>query len=326
MVEFLQWTLLSVLIGFVLDLLLGDPKWIYHPVRLIGKEITALERALRKHCNTPKGEFLCGMLLSITVMLTCFGVPALLLIGAYLLSPYAYVVVSALLCWTELATTSLRKESMAVVRPLRQGDLPLARQKVSYIVGRDTDRLDVDGVVRATVETVAENTSDGVVAPLFYMFLGGAALGMLYKGVNTMDSMLGYRNETYFYFGKFAARADDVFNFLPARLSALFMILASLLCGCSFSGAVRIFFRDRYKHKSPNSAFTESVCAGALKIRLGGNAYYGGKLTEKPFLGDDLRPVAISDVRKACNLMTVTALLALGVFSGIWLLILGGAM
>jgi adenosylcobinamide-phosphate synthase len=181
------------------------------------------------------------------------------------------------------------------------------------IVGRDTDALDEAGIVRATVETVAENTSDGVIAPLLYTFFGTPVLGMCYKAVNTMDSMLGYHNDEYENFGKFAARADDVANFIPSRLSAIFMSLAAGTVGCSMREAFRIWIRDRYKHKSPNSAQTESACAGALGVRLGGSSRYKGVLVEKPYIGDDTRPIVADDIRRAVRLMFETEIVCTAV-------------
>ena len=241
----------------------------------------------------------------------------LLLEGLRGLSPCLAWPVEVWFTYQLLAARALQKESMAVCPPLAAGDLAGAREAVSRIVGRDTQRLDEAGVVKAAVETVAENTSDGVTAPLLFLALGGLPLGMVYKAVNTMDSMVGYRNERYRWFGTAAARLDDVLNWIPARLSGLMMCLAAaLLPGCSGRRALRVFFRDRRKHSSPNSAHTEAACAGALGVQLAGDAWYFGKKVSKPTIGDGLRPVERADVARACRLMYVTELLTLAAVLG----------
>ena len=225
------------------------------------------------------------------------------------------------MCWQILAVKSLRTESMKVYAALETGDLEASRRAVSMIVGRDTARLDRDGVTRAAVETVAENTSDGVVAPLVFLALGGAPLGFFYKAVNTMDSMLGYVEPPYRDFGFFPAKLDDVMNFVPARLSAMLMLGAGGILGMDVRRGFRIFRRDRYNHASPNSAQTESVCAGLLGLRLAGDAWYHGVRHEKPTIGDPAQEIRPGDIPRACRLMTVTAALALAVCAGTrWLL------
>ena len=213
------------------------------------------------------------------------------------------------MCWQCVAARDLKKESFAVYDELKKGDLAGARKAVSMIVGRDVERLDETGVTKAAVETIAENTSDGVIAPLFYMMLLGGAGGCLYKAVNTMDSMVGYTNEKYINFGRTAAKTDDVFNYIPARLAAVLMIAAAYLGKFDGPNAVRIFKRDRYKHASPNSAQTESVCAGALDIQLAGDAWYFGELHKKEFIGDPIRPVEYEDIKRAAKLLDGTAYL-----------------
>lgn len=291
--------------GFVLDLLLGDPQGWPHLVRGMGALISALEKALYPMKNKRLG----GTLLVLLVLLVCTGLPAGLLCLAWRLSPWAYTALEALVCWQLLAVKSLRVESRRVYLALADGSLDRARTAVSMIVGRDTQRLDEAGVARAAVETVAENTSDGVAAPLFFLMLGGAVLGCFYKAVNTMDSMIGYRNDRYLDFGRTAARLDDILNYLPSRLCALAMIGASALCGFDPKGAWRIWRRDRRNHASPNSAQTESVMAGALGIRLAGDAWYFGKLHRKPYIGDDLRPIEPEDILRAHKLLYTTAAL-----------------
>lgn len=241
-----------------------------------------------------------------------------------LVSVWLRLAVESLFCYQLLATKALKDESMLVYKALKTQDITLARQAVSRIVGRDTQALDETGVIKAAVETVAENTSDGVVAPLFYTLLGGAALGFLYKAVNTLDSMVGYQNDRYRYFGTLSARCDDVFNFLPARGAAHLMLWASRLCGLDYQNAKRIYKRDRYNHKSPNSAQTEAVCAGALRVQLAGDAYYFGKLVHKPTIGDALRPVEKEDIKRANRLLYVTAFLALLIGGAVKLGLIGG--
>ncbi len=295
--------------GFLLDQLLGDPQGWPHIVRGMGALIARLELWLYPMQN----KRLAGGLLVVTALLVCTGVPALLLLAAWRVSPWAYLVLESLLCWQCIACKSLKSESRRVYDALLANDLPASRKAVSAIVGRDTDALNRAGVIRAAVETVAENATDGVVAPLFYMALGGGLLGCFYKAVNTMDSMIGYKNDRYLDFGRAAAKLDDAANHIPARLSALLMIAASRLCGLNAKNAARIWKRDRRNHAGPNSAQTEAVMAGALDLQLAGNAYYLGKLVEKPFIGDDTRPIEASDIPHSHRLLTVTAWLALAV-------------
>lgn len=317
-VTLLRFTFYSVLIGFVIDLLVGDPRRFPHPIIAIGKFISLCERAFRKiFPKTPAGETAGGACMVVCVCIVSAGVPAGLSALCFWLSPYAYLALSSLFCWLVLAAHSLRKESMKVYKKFKEGDVEGARFAVSMIVGRDTGTLDEKGIARAAVETVAENTSDGVVAPLLFLFLGGAVGGFLYKAVNTMDSMVGYKENGYLYFGKAAARTDDVFNYIPARLSALFMLLASVVLRYRPRNAWKIWRRDRRKHASPNSAQTESVCAGALGLRLAGDAVYHGVLHEKPYIGDALREIKPFDIVRANRLMYCTAFAALVVFAAI---------
>lgn len=302
-------SILAVFVGLILDLIFGDPYCLPHLVRLMGKTIDALERRLLRQNDTPKKQMRKGALM-VAVMLLFYGaVPFLLLSVCYRYSMAAGIFLESLICWQMLAAKSLKKESMKVYKSLAAGDVERARTDVSMIVGRDTDVLDKEGIIRAAVETVAENTSDGVIAPLFYMTVGGGWLAMAYKAVNTMDSMVGYRSEKYLYFGRAAAVTDDVVNYIPARLSAFLMIAASFLLGLDYKNAARIFRRDRYCHKSPNSAQTESVCAGALRVRLAGEAWYFGVRHEKPFIGDNIRAVRADDIQTANSLMMVTTIL-----------------
>lgn len=315
-----HWTVL--LPAILLDLILGDPHWMPHPVRWMGAMIAGLENMLRDLLpKTPGGERLGGILMALLVGGAFCGGSALLLWGLALISPWLAWGVEVWLTYQLLAARALERESMAVYPCLIGGDLPAARTAISRIVGRDTQSLDEAGVAKAAVETVAENTCDGVVAPLIFLWLGGLPLGMLYKAVSTMDSMVGYRNARYQFFGWAGARLDDLFNLIPARLAGLSMCLAAaVLPGYSGRGALRVFLRDRKQHKSPNSAHTEAACAGALGIQLAGDASYGGKLVKKPTLGDSLRPVEPQDIPRACRLMYADALVVLGLLAGVNLL------
>lgn len=304
--------LMALAIGFALDLVVGDPHWLPHPIRLVGRLISGLERILRRvFPATPKGEHAAGVVLVVLVCTISTACAIALLVLCGMASPWLALAVESIMCYQMLATKALKDESMKVYDALAAGDLAAARSAVSMIVGRDVERLDAAGVTRAAVETVAENASDGVVAPLLFMAVGGAPLGVFYKAVNTMDSMVGYRNEKYRYFGTAAARFDDVLNFIPARLSGVLMVCAASIARLDAKGAWRIFLRDRRKHASPNSAHTEAACAGALDVALAGDAWYFGKLVEKPTIGDALRPVEAADIVRANRLLYATASLSL---------------
>ena len=311
----MMWSLAALVIGFCIDLLVGDPHGFPHPVVLIGKCISVLERGLRCICpKTPSGERAAGAILWGAVVIVSTAVPALLLWLSGLLSPWLRLALESVMCWQILAVKSLRDESMKVYDALESGDLAASRHAVSMIVGRDTDRLDDAAVTRAAVETVAENASDGVIAPLFYLMIGGAPLGMAYKAVNTLDSMVGYKNERYIDFGCASARLDDAVNWIPSRLSALLMIAVCPIVGLDARGAARIWRRDRRRHASPNAAQTESACAGALGLRLAGPAVYFGKLVEKPTIGDASREIEWGDIARATRLMLAASVCALVVF------------
>lgn len=304
--------LIIIIAGFFMDQLLGDPEFLYHPVRLIGKLIQFLEHLIRPAVGTSeRGLIAGGALLAVLVCLCTGGAAWTLLFLARRLSPVCFYIVSVFTSYQLLAVKSLRTESMNVYRELKKRDLTGARKAVSRIVGRDTERLDMEGVTKAAVETVAENTSDGVIAPFFYLAIGGPILGWVYKAVNTMDSMIAYKNDRYLYFGRAAAKLDDIMNFIPARLSAVFMIAAAFLFGMDGKQAGRIFLRDRFNHASPNSAQTESVCAGALGVQLAGDAWYFGKRYEKKTIGDRNRAVEPEDIRRANRLLYGTAYLML---------------
>lgn len=314
--------LFALLLGFLLDLLLGDPRWLPHPIRAIGALIAGLEKVLRKiFPKNRSGQLAGGVALVILVLVLSGGFTLLVLWLCGKVGLWLRFLAETILCFHLLATRSLKGESMKVYKALKAGDLEGARYAVSMIVGRDTQCLDEAGVARAAVETVAENASDGVIAPLIFLAIGGAPLGMVYKAVNTMDSMVGYKNDQYLWFGRCAARLDDVVNFIPARLAGLLMCLGAGFSGFDAPNALRIFRRDRKNHKSPNSAHTEAAAAGALHIQLGGSNYYFGKLVEKPTIGDADHPVEPLDIVRVNRLMYATAFLALVLCCGVPLLV-----
>lgn len=307
--------------GFCLDFLFGDPVWLYHPVRIMGNVISLLEKAVRKISrNSKSGLLIGGAVLWGIVVILFTGIPYGVLEILKSKNEIAAFFLEMFWCYQLLAAKSLKTESMKVYKKLQDSDLEGARKAVSMIVGRDTANLDCEGITKATVETIAENTSDGVIAPLFYMLIGGAPLGMLYKAINTMDSMLGYKDEKYLYIGRIAAKMDDVVNYIPARISAIMMVLAAFLCGLDWKNGWKIFLRDRYNHSSPNSAQTEAVCAGALDIQLAGDAWYFGKLYKKPYIGEPIRSIRIEDICQTNRLMYVTAIVTMIIFGTIKLL------
>ncbi len=355
--------------GYVLDLIFGDPHGMWHPICFIGNMISFFERRLQSDCvheqvakadcerplyerirgskkeqkqkqldttnmneskmdgcdknsesevfHEPKKELAGGVLLVICVLTISTAIPLVILLVCYRICFWLGFAVQSYMCYTILATKSLKTESMKVAEALQTDGLEAGRKAVSMIVGRDTQNLTETGVVKAAVETVAENTSDGILAPMFYMAIGGPVLGYFYKAVNTMDSMVGYKNDKYLYFGRAAAKFDDVMNFIPARLSALLMILAAPLVKLDGASAWKIFKRDRLNHASPNSAQTEAVMAGALQVQLAGDAWYFGKKHEKPTIGDAVRPVEIEDIARANKLLYAASLLGMLLFCGI---------
>ena len=311
----MKYGIIALAAGFLIDLIAGDPGWLYHPVCLIGKLIAVLEKQIRKvFPKTENGELAGGVLEVVLVCLLCGGIPLVILGILYRYVPWLALILETFWCYQLLATRSLKTESTKVYDRLKNGTIEEARYAVSMIVGRDTQSLTEEGVTKAAVETIAENTSDGIIAPMFYMAIGGAPLMFLYKGINTMDSMLGYKNEKYLYFGRCAAKLDDAVNFLPSRISGWLMAAASFLIGLDGKNAVKIFRRDRFNHASPNSAQTEAVMAGALDVQLAGNAWYFGELYEKPTIGDPVRCVEIEDIRRANRLLYATSVLGVLVF------------
>ena len=314
-------TLIAIVAGFILDLIFGDPHSLPHPICLIGNFISFLERNLRKIFGfSNNGLLFGGGVLVLIVISTCFVLPYALLYLAGMVNPWLAFALETLMFYQIFATKCLRDESTKVYYALQKGDLEKARLMLSWIVGRDTKNLTEAEVTKGAVETIAENTADGIIAPMFYMFLGGAPLAFLYKGINTMDSMVGYKNEKYLYFGRCAAKLDDVANFIPARITGLLMIAAAYFLNLDAERAWKIFRRDRYNHLSPNSAMTESVAAGALNIQLGGGHFYFGKWVHKDTIGDDIRPVKAEDIVATNNLLYMTAILSLILFTLIYLL------
>ena len=342
--SFIIFNTICILTGIVLDLLVGDPIGFIHIVIVIGRYISFLEKKLYKDTDDDKTMEFKGSVIAFSVPVTVMILAGIVLVISFKIHPAVYFVIESFLCWQAVAVRDLAYESMRVYKALngekiaipdfenggkivldavnksalegedaqnlfKKQKLENARRAVSLIVGRDTDSLDETGVIKAAVETVAENTSDGIIAPLFYMFLGGGALAVMYKAVNTLDSMLGYKNDKYMHFGSASAIQDDYWNYIPSRLSALLMCLAAFFTKMDHKNAYRIWKRDRYKHESPNSAQTESACAGALNIQLAGDASYFGHIKHKDTIGDPVRPVEKDDIKRACRLMYATSFL-----------------
>jgi len=317
-VLYLSISMLALLTGFLLDICFGDPHWLPHPVRWIGALISVLEKAMKGCFQKSKAtQRFAGVCLAIIVTLTSTAIPLGILILAHRIHPALHFVIASVFCYQMLAAKSLKTESMKVYTQLEQHNLEGARKAVSMIVGRDTANLTEEQIAKAAVETVAENTSDGVIAPLFFMLIGGAPLGFFYKSVNTMDSMIGYRNEHYQYFGTAAAKLDDILNYIPARISAYLMILAAFFARYDAKESFRVYRRDKRNHASPNSAHTEAVCAGALHIQLAGDAYYFGKLHKKPTIGNADRPIEAKDICRANHLLYITTCIAIAVGLGL---------
>ena len=311
----MKYHLIAFVFGFILDLIIGDPHFIPHPVRAIGSLISVLEK--KWNSKDEKKALKKGRLMVVIVSILTVITTLAILICGYMVNIYLGIIIESVMTWQILSVKCLRVESMKVYKKLKENDIEGARMELSMIVGRDTERLDYEGISRAAVETVAENTSDGGIAPMIYTAIGGPALGFLYKAINTMDSMVGYKNERYKSFGRCAAKLDDIVNYLPSRISAYAMIFACMFLGKEFDrkNAYKIYKRDRRKHASPNSAQTESVCAGALSIRLAGDAYYFGKLVKKDYIGDDIKKISHEDIKKANNLLYMTAFICEMFFS-----------
>lgn len=306
--------LITIILGYLLDLILGDPYSFPHPVRYIGKLIRATEKQVRKHMEQPKLLKLGGGLLWLIVVGSTYLV-AYMIVKLSGIHPVVYIIVNTLLIYTTLATKCLKDEAVKIYRTLRVGNLEESRTQLSFIVGRDTTQLTKKEITRATVETVAENTVDGIIAPLMYAFIGGAPLALAYKAINTLDSMVGYKNEKYKDLGFVSAKIDDVANFLPARISSLLIMAASFLLGLNGVQSIKIALRDRKNHKSPNCAYSEGAVAGALGVQLGGTNTYFGEVVYKPTIGDKTKEIEDEDIIRTNKLMYVTSFVALIVFS-----------
>ena len=306
--------LLSIYTGYALDLIIGDPYSFPHPVRYIGKLISIVEKQIRKITSSDKGLKIAGFFLWFIVVGATFGITTLVL-QLFKFNKLAYFIVNTILIYTTLATKCLKDESVKIYKVLKTGDLDKSRIQLSYIVGRDTTNLNEKEIVRATVETVAENTVDGIIAPLFYGFIGGAPLAMAYKAVNTLDSTVGYKNDKYYYLGFASAKIDDIANYIPARLGVILLSLGSLFAGFNFKDALKIGIRDRKNHKSPNCAFSEGAVAGALGIQLGGTNVYFGKEVYKPTIGDKTREIEFEDIVRTNKIMYSSSIISIIIFT-----------
>lgn len=300
---------IKIWIAYVLDLIFGDPQNVVHPVQVIGKIISAGEKVLLRK----KYKFLAGAVLNIfTVSITY---TLMYLISKSVKISVFFMIIEIYLMYTIFSINSLAREGNRVYRILKEGDIERARKDLSYLVSRDTETMDEKMIIRSTMETISENTVDGIVAPMFYMFLGGMPLAMAYKAINTLDSMVGYKNEKYMDFGKFSAKVDDAVNFIPARITGILIVLASMILDYDYKNSLKIFIRDRKNHSSPNSAHSEASVAGALGVQFGGKVSYFGKETDKPTIGDKTKEFELEDIRKNIRIMYVTSFLSLVIFS-----------
>ncbi|MDY6011545.1 adenosylcobinamide-phosphate synthase CbiB [Clostridium sp.] len=299
--------MIKIIIGYLLDLIIGDPQNPYHPIRGIGKIAQIFENLFRKIFK--KHLKLAGAITWIVVVSIVFLINFLLIKLLGKINPYIALIYECIAIYFCLSTKALKVEGLKVIKYVKEDNIEMARKQLSYIVGRDTDRLDKEAIMKAVIETVAENMSDGVIAPLFFVGLGGAPLMFLYKAVNTMDSMFGYKNDKYKEFGYFPAKLDDVFSYIPARLSAYLIIISSFLLRLDYKNAFKIYNRDKNNHTSPNSAHPESAAAGALGVRLGGANYYFGKLVKKPEIGDQINKITLKTVDDVNRILYLSSFL-----------------
>jgi adenosylcobinamide-phosphate synthase len=295
--------------GYLLDWFAGDPEWLPHPVRLIGKGAQQGERLLRRPAQTPATELVAGAALTLGLVASTYLVTAKTIAWMNRRGKVPAFVGETLLAWTCLASRSLHDESSSVVAALEAGDMALARQRLARIVGRDTQDLDASDISRAVIETVAESCSDGVIAPLFYLAIGGVPLAMAYKAINTLDSMIGHADAKYFYFGKAAARLDDVANFLPSRLTALGITMAAAIKDANTADAFQTWLRDGGKHKSPNAGQPESAMSGALQVQLGGENIYAGQRVTAPLIGDGFARPTVQRSKQAIEIAAMVSVL-----------------
>jgi len=298
----------AIILAYILDLILGDPCWLPHPIKGIGRLAKKLERPLRR---TVKSERTAGIVFTVVILGIVWGLTFILIRQAVSFNRYLGLGFSIMFIYASLAVKDLKVESMRVCRALEKGNIVVARKKLSLIVGRDTQNMDEKDIIRATVETIAENTVDGIIAPLFYAFIGGAPLALTYKAVNTLDSMVGYKNARYRYFGWASARLDDLVNFIPARLSVLFLPMAAWFAGKDVLGSWQTARRDGIKHPSPNSGFPEAAIAGALGVQLGGLNFYNSVASSKPFIGDALNPLEIRHIKESLKIAYICSALVL---------------
>ena len=301
--------IIKIWTAYILDLIFGDPQNIIHPVQIIGKLISFGEKILLNE----KYKFFAGIILNLAVLSVTYGVNYMIFRSAK--NSGIFAIIEIYLMYTIFSVNSLAREGNRVYRILKEGNIEKARKDLSYLVSRDTGTMDEKMIIRSTMETISENTVDGIVAPMFYMFIGGLPLGMTYKAINTLDSMVGYKNEKYMEFGKFSAKVDDVANFIPARITGIFIIIASFILHYDYKNSLKIFFRDRKNHSSPNSAHAEASVAGALGVQFGGRVSYFGKETEKPTIGDKIKDFELEDIKKNIKIMYVTSFLSLVIFS-----------
>ena len=316
---------IKIWIAYVLDLIFGDPQNIIHPVQVIGKMISSGEKFLlgENSSLSRKYKFFAGMILNITVISLTYGITYLIRRTSE--NSIIFTVAEIYLMYTIFSINSLAREGNRVYNILKEGNIEKARKDLSYLVSRDTETMDEKMIIRSTMETISENTVDGIVAPMLYMFLGGLPLSMTYKAINTFDSMVGYKNEKYMDFGKFSAKLDDVANFIPARITGILIVIASMILGYDYKNSLKIFIRDRKNHSSPNSGHAEAGVAGALGVQFGGRISYFGKEVDKPVIGDKIKDFELEDIKKNIKIMYVASFLSLAVFSvisvGIYFLI-----
>ena len=306
---------IKIWIAYVLDLIFGDPQNIIHPVQIIGKMINIGEKSLlgKKYKSDRKYKFFAGMILNITVISLTYEITYL--IRRISENSIIFTVAEIYLMYTVFSINSLAREGNRVYNILKEGNIERARKDLSYLVSRDTGTMDEKMIIRSTMETISENTVDGIVAPMLYMFLGGLPLSMTYKAINTFDSMVGYKNEKYMDFGKFSAKLDDVANFIPARITGILIVIASVILGYDYKNSLKIFIRDRKNHSSPNSGHAEAGVAGALGVQFGGRVSYFGKEVDKPVIGDKIKDFELEDIKKNIKIMYVASFLSLAVFS-----------
>ena len=306
---------IKIWIAYVLDLIFGDPQNIIHPVQIIGRMINIGENSLlgKKYKSDRKYKFFAGMILNITVISLTYGITYL--IDKSSESSIIFTVAEIYLMYTVFSINSLAREGNRVYNILKEGNIERARKDLSYLVSRDTETMDEKMIIRSTMETISENTVDGIVAPMLYMFLGGLPLSMTYKAINTFDSMVGYKNEKYMDFGKFSAKLDDVANFIPARITGILIVIASMILGYDYKNSLKIFIRDRKNHSSPNSGHAEAGVAGALGVQFGGRISYFGKEVDKPVIGDKIKDFELDDIKKNIKIMYAASFLSLVMFS-----------